>query len=241
MAGQDFAHIEAPSARESKAAPSPWKGILTAVIVVILLMGTFFGGYWIGRDVGVKHEAGDEVHALQTELAKLEQRLQQTQLELTDALKKKQYRQRQAKKAEVGELTFYTELPRQKVDPQELEQPQAGKAKGKQGSSIHTSTVDDEQQIQQILAQEMATPATSANYVLQLASFANKHDAEVLQSRLSKQHLVSRVAVVQVQGVGMRYRVYSQVLSSKHEAKSLQQRLKKSMGLSSLLLKKPMP
>ena len=227
MAGQDFAHVERPSDKEDDS--GQWKTMLLACLVVAGLIGSFFAGFYVGRDNTVQVvDSSAEVKALQVQLSQQQSLLEDARKAL---VAKENIKNSESETSKVGPLTFYTDLAKQKVMPAAVVQPKAEPA--------IADTDDHEQQIQQIFTQELgSSPATDqGQYVLQIASFEKDMDARRMQDSLQKKGLKTSVQKVNVTSIGWRYRVVTTHPLEKPAATDLQQQLKSEMKLSALMIR----
>jgi cell division septation protein DedD len=123
VADRDFAQLQA-TVKPDAPGPAGVSGLRSALLVLGILavvIMAFIGGYWLGSRQG--HDAAQAAAR-----ARLQAQLEAQQKEL-QALRQ-QAKKDQAKASsdnsptmEVGDLTFYTDLPKQSVKPQPLAQP----------------------------------------------------------------------------------------------------------------------
>jgi cell division septation protein DedD len=123
VADRDFAQLQA-TVKPDAPGPAGVTGLRSALLVLGILsvvIMAFVGGYWLGSRQG--HDAAQAAAR-----ARLQAQLEAQQKEL-QALRQ-QAKKDQAKAPsdnsptmEVGDLTFYTDLPKQSVKPQPLAQP----------------------------------------------------------------------------------------------------------------------
>lgn len=125
MADRDFAQLQATARPPAATGVSGLRtGLLVFGIVAVVIAG-FVGGYWLGSRQG--HETAESEAK-----ARLVAQVQEQKQELA-ALRKQQAEDKARAKAEVGalpntdvgDLTFYTDLPKQPVKPEPLSQPVA--------------------------------------------------------------------------------------------------------------------
>ena len=229
MAGRDFASVKASSRRKpgkkkrTTATISP--GWMIAALT--LMIACFALGVWIGKSQGrvtvrTDHEAEQR---LQQQLAE-----QQRKLEALQAEKQALQQRLQAQQGEVGELTFYSELPRQSVTPAPLSESHAAPA-----SSSHAAKKDD---VSHLIEQEMAkgsAPAT-VRYHIQVGSFRRESDARRLLHRLQKAHVSGSIQAVELTGKGRWFRVIAGPFHSRLLADHAREDIEKKLHLRDLVV-----
>jgi len=197
--------------------------------VVAGFLASFFAGFYVGRDnTGQLADSSDEIKILKDQLIQQKLSLEAAQKAL---VAKEDIKSSESETSKVGALTFYTDLPKQKVLPEAIAEPEP--------VSVKADTHDHEQQIQQIIEQELAdSPASDqAQYLLQIASFEKDADAQKMQLRLQKMSLKTSVQKVNVPSIGWRYRVVTTRALDKQGATDLQQQLKSDYKLSALMIR----
>jgi len=251
MAAQDFANIEVPHEEVEKPLTAVKTMLLTG-LSVLLILATFMGGFWLGKKQGIETASGEDK-------ARLEKLLKEQRDEMT------LLRQQAAKRAvqpevsttQVGDLTFYNELPSQSVKPAPLH---AGDEEVK-ALATHTSAPSPSTlKMRQMIAKEMQqtskqdhAPAVSKQtsdvvvmgkhklqkqgFVLQVASFQKKSDAEVFLPKLTKHGFSPKIRRVKLANLGVWYRVYIVGYASREAANQAKNALKKSLNITSLVLK----
>ncbi len=108
MAKRDFAR-KAPAGRKSGRES---RLLLITLLMLLLVGGSFFGGFTLGRKQGLNEAS----HA---DKARLLAQVRKQKKEIAD-LRRKRQAHAQARKdvsVEVGDLTFYNALPRERVVP----------------------------------------------------------------------------------------------------------------------------
>lgn len=132
MAAQDFAQIEVPQVEVEKPLTHVKTMVLT-VLSVLLVLGTFMGGYWLGQKQGIETASGEDKASLEKLLKE-----QQNEMNLLrqEAAKKKV--QHKVSTTQVGDLTFYNELPQQSVQPSPLHATGESKNTGAAKKNIQT-------------------------------------------------------------------------------------------------------
>jgi cell division protein FtsN len=242
VADRDFAHVQATvKPDESVPGVSGLRAILLAVGMVSAVIMSFVGGYWLGGRQG--HES-----AVVATKARLEAQLQAQTKEL------QMLRQQARNKAkaltdispttEVGDLTFYTDLPKQSVKPQPLSQPvaspempsspattslpgQPAAASSKMVSSI----------IQRELERKPPDASAAGSYYVQAASFQDANVAAGMQSKLQAAGFASRIQRADVAGRGTWYRLQVGPYASHEAADAARLALGKKMHMQGIVIR----
>jgi DedD protein len=226
---------------ESVPGVSGLRAILLAVGMVSAVIMSFVGGYWLGGQQG--HES-----AVVATKARLEAQLQAQTKEL------QMLRQQARNKAkaltdispttEVGDLTFYTDLPKQSVKPQPLSQPvaspempsspattslpgQPAAASSKMVSSI----------IQRELERKPPDASAAGSYYVQAASFQDANVAAGMQSKLQAAGFASRIQRADVAGRGTWYRLQVGPYASHEAADAARLALGKKMHMQGIVIR----
>ncbi|MDX8397799.1 MAG: SPOR domain-containing protein [Mariprofundaceae bacterium] len=221
MAEQDFAHVQ--SRKTVVPEVKLWttsKTLLLSVSSVALVLGSFLAGFWLGRDQGIEVASGEDK-------AQLEQLLKKKQAELAvlRAEAKKQI-QPKVSTTQVGELTFYNELPKQNVKPAPLLGIDTYELKAKAKSTHHKPKV-----VTQV-------KSSGQHYILQIASFPSKKDAESFVVKLRRQDFSGVIHQVKLPQLGLWYRVYIEGLKSRKAANKIRAKVKKNMNITAVVIKR---
>ncbi len=229
MAGQDFAQIEAPQPEDVRPV-GRGKVLLLTIMALAVVAGGFTIGFMVGHEMGMQKATSNDDERLLVQL-------KQQQGELAKLRSEAQKRQPEVSTTQVGELTFYNELPRQSVDPEPM---QMNKAQGVQSSKeIPGSKTLLKQIIEQELGQKMnENPADGAGeYYLQLASFQKQSDAESFFPKLAKNGLSGVIKRVELSKLGTWYRVYAGPFDSKQASEEAMKHAKNSLNITGLIVK----
>ncbi|MCK5307303.1 MAG: hypothetical protein KAJ73_01705, partial [Zetaproteobacteria bacterium] len=113
MAGQDFAQIEAPQPEDVRPVGRS-KVLLLTIMALAVVAGGFMVGFMVGHEMGMQKATSDDDERLLTQL-------KQQQGELARLRSEAQKQQPEVSTTQVGELTFYNELPKQSVDPEPMQ------------------------------------------------------------------------------------------------------------------------
>jgi len=208
----------------------------------------------LGQQQGIETAAGEDK-------ARLEKLLQEQKNEM------RLLRQEAAKQkivaavstTQVGDLTFYNELPRQSVKPSPLHATDMPEKRGAMHISIHkpsASTLEMRKMIAKEMQQStkndvnLETPKLAPNstsmhasgskkqkFILQVASFQKQADANGFLPKLMKQGFSPVIRRVKLANLGVWYRVYVIGYNSKDAANKAKETMKKSMNITALILK----
>jgi len=147
----------------------------------------------------------------------------------------------------VGDLTFYSSLPKQKVMPSPLgDTGPAAKMRAPTPShntlhkkQPHTSPVRSGDIGGNIgVKKDGSTAATTASlYRLQVASYIRRSDAEGFFNRLAKAGLVAQIREKMVDGIGVRYRVVMGPYRGLAAASAAKSQVREKMNIDGLLLR----
>ena len=244
MATQDFAHVEAPQTED---VPSPLytKGMLLSIVSVAIVLGTFVGGFWLGQKRGIEVASGEDK-------ARLEKMLHKQESEL---VKLRKMAATQAKPnvstTQVGELTFYNELPKQSAQPTPLH----GQSNvASQDDSVIAHTQSDEaykEAVRKMIEQELqqnhkkttrpiaskSTLSAATRFMLQVASFQKKDDANAFSSVLKSKGFEPIVKRIRLNNLGTWYRIYVGDFATRQDANAERVRLEKMMKVKAFVVK----
>jgi len=255
MATQDFAQIEVPQEEVEKPLTHVKTMVLT-VLSVLLVLATFMGGFWLGQKQGIETAAGEDKARLEKLLKE-----QQDEMQLLREAAAKQKIKPEVSTTQVGDLTFYNELPDQSVQPAPLHASNtAEKAVPTQKTShAHTpsaSTLEMRKMIEdemrqmppktigtvkpKLLSKAIAAQPIKSNpqhgFMLQVGSFQKQHDADAFLPKLRKQGFLPSVRRVELPKLGTWYRVYIGGYESKKAANKAQAVVKKALNITALVL-----
>jgi len=251
MATQDFAKTEIPAEDSAKNPMPPHKIIPLTVILVTVILGTFMGGFWLGKQQGLEAADGKDKARLEKLL-----REQQDEMQLLREASK-QSTEHDVSTTQVGELTFYNELANQAVQPSALHMDASEK---KQNPSTQTdipssSTDEMRKMIEEEMKQDVTTSPSVAkvishtpiaqasilepksSYMLQLGSFQKQSDAYAFLEKLRKKGASPFIQRVELATRGVWYRVYLGSYNSKDEANKAKEHIKDTLKISGLVVK----
>ncbi|MDT8376005.1 MAG: SPOR domain-containing protein [Mariprofundaceae bacterium] len=235
MAGQDFAQIEAPQPEDVRPMGRS-KVLLLTMMALAVVAGGFVVGFMVGHEMGIQKATSDDDERL---LAQLKQQ----QGELAKLRAEARKRQPEVSTTQVGELTFYNELPKQSVDPEpmQMNRGQGIRSAGPDRNSKESTT--SQALLKQIIEQEMGQkksekPADAAGgYYLQLASFQKQSAAETFFPKLEKSGFPGVIRRVELPGLGTWYRVYAGPFDSEETSEEARKSVKNSININGLIVK----
>ncbi|RMH59890.1 MAG: SPOR domain-containing protein [Zetaproteobacteria bacterium] len=176
-------------------------------------------GWWLGKSQGTVRVQVDRSaeRRLQAQLVERERRIQALQKE--NAKLRQQLRK---PKDDLGELTFYHELPKQSVTPAPMGPEVARQPRIKRDST------KKEDHVSRVIERELA--GKTGGFRIQISSFRRRTDAETLLRKLRRQHVTASIRAVEVAGKGRWYRViagpYHSRLLAEHARKTIERKLK---------------
>jgi len=224
MAKRDFAKVHSPAKKK----PHGKNGIPAAMAAVSLLLTAvvgFSGGYMTGEQQNAPQKLKSENNELKQKLTEQSKQLDSLNKQL-QSLNSEQHKT-QAKPhpnatQQVGDLTFYSSLPKQKVMPAPLGDSAsavAGKTAHRTSPQVHQNASD------------------MAEYRLQLGSYIRRSDAEGFVNRMLKWGLAAQVNEKTVEGVGVRYRVLMGPFNGLAAAEAARSDAREKLHVDGLLLR----
>jgi len=240
MAERDFANLDAPTPEDVRPM-SQTKVLFLVLLALAVVAGGFAIGFMLGQEIGEEKANSEEKERLVKQL-----KLQQEELAKLRAEAKQ--RVPQVSTTEVGELTFYNELPKQSVEPEPLTSTDSKAEKALPKERVPAATADrskgsSEALLKQIIERELgqneAEPrhTVDGQYYLQLASFQKRADAEGFYPQLAKSGFKGLIKQVEVAGRGKWYRVYAGPYVSQRQAEQARSRAKEKLKISGLVVK----
>ena len=245
MAGQDFAHIESPRPPEDAPASGQMRVLILTLLALTVVAAGFAAGFYVGQEMGMEKASSASEAKLLAELKQQKEELAKLRAEASKRLP-------DVSTTQVGELTFYNELPKQSVDPEPLtQQGAAASAPSAAGEAAAKPVPDSDVLLKQIIEQELsrggsparnATPTTASSpaggeYLLQMASFQRESEAAGFLPRLEAAGFHGSVRRVDLAGKGVWYRVYAGPYASKGEAEKAKISAKSKLKINALVVK----
>jgi len=242
MADKDFAQVETSQfsveqAYRERSNPKPLVLASLALIGVAVCFATgFYMGEKFGKETSKSNKHMDLVNTLKAQQAELK------------ALKEesKTWRQHEASTSQVGELTFYNELPKQSIVPEFIHAKDAKKHQAISPSSSISNTThaaldnekDDiqavEKKLEHIIQQELNT--SSRSFRIQVASFKSRSDAEIFLPKLKEIGVVANIQRVDLPNIGVWYRVYSATFGKEQQAIHAKLSIKEKLNITGIMI-----
>jgi len=228
------------------------KLLLLIVVALAVVAAGFAIGFMMGQEMGKQK-------ATSAEKARLVEQLKAQQEELSKLRAAAKQRLPEVSTTEVGELTFYNELPQQSVDPEPLTATTNTKREATGKSESVEATTSSENLLKSLIENELkqaqksaskselkpvhvdssakASVAGEAIYYLQLASFQKKSDAELFYPKLGKAGFDGVIKRVELSKLGTWYRVYAGPFSTKELVEEAKQDVKQKLKITGLIVK----
>ena len=245
MAGQDFAHIK-ESLPEDVRPMGQSKVLLLTLLALAVVAGGFAVGFMVGQEMGMQKASSEDQERLLRQLKEQQQELANLRAAAKERLP-------DVSTTQVGELTFYNELPKQSVDPAPLNggsssttstdkrQPAADRRESGSSEALLKSLIENE------LKQAGNKPATSGTaakkpeasderYYLQLASFQKRADAENFYPKVTAAGFQGVIKRVELAKLGTWYRVYAGPFASKPVAEKARKSFKEKLKITGLVV-----
>jgi len=243
MAKRDFAKVQ--SQAKSRGNGSGTSAAMAAVSLLVTAGIAFSVGYLAADRPLAPDALKTENSGLKTQLAEKNRlfiSLQEQVVSLQAAVDKRPAKkQQQAATQRVGDLTFYSSLPKQKVMPSPLgDTGPAAKMRAPPPShndSQHNSHKKQPQTLPAGPDKVGAEAATASWYRLQVASYIRRSDAEGFFNRLAKAGLVAQIREKMVDGIGVRYRVVMGPYRGLAAASAAKSQLREKLNIDGLLLR----
>lgn len=236
MTDKDFAHSEPQSkASERSPAPSQSKISLIVILAIMFAIACFAVGFFMGEKHGLESNKGKQYEALMKKLEKQQQKIETFKKE---AAKAKQ--PEEAATSQLGELTFYTELPNQSITPEPLNATPKEilkQTQPKTHSIINEQQTDlalTEKRLNAIIEKEMRTP--TQQYRIQIASFKQVKDANNFVQLLQKENMPAEIQQVSLANIGIRYRVFTLPFEQRENALQAKEQIKAKFHVTGILV-----
>ncbi len=257
MGTQDFAQIEVPKVEVEKPLTHVKTMVLT-VLSVLFVLGTFMAGFWLGQKQGIETAAGEDKARLEKLL-----REQRDEMQLLRQEAAKQKEQPKTSTTQVGDLTFYNELPRESVKPAPLHAKKVSEKSMSPQTVVNVdapsaSTLEMRKMIEKemhqspqeaviVVAAKLPPKPVSVNnvtlkkpgFILQVGSFQKQADANAFLPKLTKRGFLPSVRRVELPNLGVWYRVYITGYASREAANKAKNMVKKSLNITALVVKNP--
>jgi DedD protein len=241
MADKDFAHIETTHFELADTRASHNKSIIVTISAIAFVIVCFSAGFFMGEQHGVETVKGNKHNELVEKLQTQQKELKTLQIEA------QKWRTQEANTSQIGELTFYNELPKQSIVPEPLNAGEESKAdmldalaaKALQKKPPHISNEHDnieatEKELEAIIKTQLSTSARS--FRIQVASFKQQQDAERFTPKLSAIGIQANIQRAELAELGVFYRVYTESYPNEQQAIKAQKRIKEELQITGLLI-----
>jgi len=245
VADRDFARVQATvKPGDPVSGVSSLRAVLLVVGMVSVVIMSFGGGYWLGSQQG--HESAVVAAKVRLE-AQLQAQTKELQMLRQQARNKAKASTDSSPTTEVGDLTFYTDLPKQSVKPQPLSQPVASPEMPSPSAPTPPATISPPTQpaaasskmVSAIIKRELdrtpAAPSTAGSYYVQAASFRDANVAAGMQSKLQAAGFASKIQRADVAGRGTWYRLQVGPYASREAADNARIELDKKMHMQGIV------
>jgi cell division septation protein DedD len=243
VAGHDFAHIKEMTPEEVRPMGRS-KVLLLTIVALAVVAGGFVVGFMMGQEMGKQK-------ATSAEKTRLVEQLKAQQEELSKLRAAAKQRLPEVSTTEVGELTFYNELPQQSVDPEPLTATTIGKRESTGKSEGAEAATSSEKMLKSLIEHELSqaqkvdkatkqittAKASETSYNLQLASFQTQRDAELFLPKLSKVGFSGVIKRVELPKLGTWYRVYAGPFATKMAVEDAKKSVKQKLNITGLVVK----
>lgn len=250
MAKRDFAQIHTPVKKRGGSKPMP--AVMAGISLLFTAALAYTSGYMVGHTNNSTDTLQAEKAALQTRIEGMDKQMVDLQQQLDASLEREKPAARKAAAERVGDLTFYNELPKQKVMPSPLGDTGPAAVQQQRGEDMEAyanlpppvrepklAAVHDTRIASQQTAgiAQGATGSPSAVYKLQVGSFIRRSDAEVLLRRMALAGIKASLSEAQVPNMGVRYRVFTKSFTGMAEAEGAKSMLREKLGINGLLMR----
>ncbi len=237
MAKRDFAKVQS-QAKNKQSGKDGMPAAMAAISLLLTAVVGFSGGYMTGEKQNAPQKLKLENNNLKQQLAEKTQLLNSLNAQLKNQREIAEANKTQAKHhpdalQQVGDLTFYNTLPKQKVMPSPL-----GDA-----APMPTGNATKHASSHAVLQQDSSSPQARhksldmAEYHLQLGSYIRRSDAEGFFNRLAKAGLAAQVNKKMVKGIGVRYRVIMGPFYGLAAAEAARSDAREKLNVDGLLLR----
>jgi hypothetical protein len=236
MAERDFGYVEAANGEQHGNAMTANKPLIITVIATVFAMICFAVGFYMGEQHGLELNKGNKHEEL---ISKLQKQKQEIQTLKEDAQKRQA---QEANTSQVGELTFYNELPDQSINPEPLDAKPLSKDNSAfldkleaqlQKKDKH-SAENTAQTIEEAISAHMQT--SSRSFRIQVASFRENKEALALTYKLGNIGVPAEVQRIDIQDKGVYYRVYTKSYMKEQDAIQAKSLIFKKLKLKGIMV-----
>jgi len=238
MADKDFAHIESAHFEKDSGLSSSSKGMVITLLATVFAIICFGTGFYMGEQHGLETNEGKKQIAL---IEKLQHQKQELEALKEDAQK---WQEQEASTSQVGELTFYNELPDQSINPEPLDnQPRI------KDNSVFLDKLEAEllknkdkdkaievnnQSLEDIIQAQLQN--TSRSFKIQIASFKEESEAQRFLPKLQALGIPAEIQRAEVSGRGIYYRVYTRSYQKEQDAIQVKSLIKQKLNIDGLMI-----
>jgi cell division septation protein DedD len=253
MSKRDFAQVQSPKKTDKGRTPA----VMAAVSLLLTAILAFGGGYMVGNRQNSTDTLQAERKALQEHVDTQQKQIADLEQQLATLVREKPAANKAATD-QVGDLTFYSALPKEKVTPAPLGDTGPAAVQKQQGENIDQYAdlppPPDHSRLpiappSPLAADTHKTDATASNpesqtneattalpsFSLQLASFTRRSDAEALLARMQQIGIKGSIAEANVPGAGMRFRVVAGPYAGMAEAEGARATVRQKLGINPML------
>jgi len=248
MAKRDFAHVQPPTKKRKESGRVPAAMVGLSLLFTVIL--GFFAGYMVGDTRNSTLTLQSEKAALQTRVDGLQKHVAELEKQLADSLAREQPAAKKAAADRVGDLTFYSALPKQKVMPSPLGDTGPAAVQHHRGedveayadlpppASARSRTPGRNPAVKEEAGGSASeTDSSSASYRVQAGSYLQRSDAEALLNRMLSAGIKGTVREAQVPNLGTRYRVFTTSFEGMAGAEAAKAVLHDKLGVDGLLMR----
>ncbi|MDQ7005079.1 MAG: SPOR domain-containing protein [Ghiorsea sp.] len=238
MGDKDFAKVETTHFEQGESQKLSSKTAVITVTATTFAMVCFAIGFYMGEQQGLEGSKSNKHDEL---VSKLQNQQRELNTLKEDAEK---WQQQEANTSQVGELTFYNELPKQSITPEPLgDQPQAVQGSvflDKLEADLEKSKDDKhaklamERNLEDVIKAQMKK--TSRSFRIQVASFTRRKDAEKFLPTLQSLGISAEVQYIEIPNKGVYFRVYTRSFMKEKDAIHAQQLIKQKLKIVGLLI-----
>jgi len=236
MAERDFGQVEATYNEQRGNTAAANKPLMITVIATVFAMICFAVGFYMGEQHGIELSQGSKHEDLVVKLQKQQKELESLK---EDA---KKWQAQEANTSQVGELTFYNELPDQSINPEPLDAKPVSKDNSafldKLEADLEKNKKDrvkaSAQTIEEAISAHMQN--TSRTFKIQVASLRAEKDALNLRYKLEGMGIPAEVQRVNLQEKGVYYRVYTQSYKKESDAMQIKERIYQKLKMKGILV-----
>ncbi len=238
MSDKDFAHVESTQFDENSGLSSSSKSVVITLLATVFASACFGIGFYMGEQHGFEASKGKKHEAL---IEKIQHQKQELATLKEDAQK---WQTQEANTSQVGELTFYNELPDQSINPEPLDNQPKIKDNSDFLDKLEAELIKNKdkdkaaevnnQRLEDIIQAQLQN--TSRTFKIQVASFTMQKDAERFLPKLEGLGIPAEIQRVEISGRGIYYRIYTRSYKKEQEAIQVKNLIKQKLNISGLMV-----